>query len=139
MPKCGFCHVAGHNRRSCKEIKKLELRGITVAYDEKIEDFAGELSPSKVLPPSPDVGPPPPSNNPLNVPANPSRRATSPIISASLDDLAADNGLFSSFESLPSAGEFSSADRSRLPSGDGRFIGYSMIISSFPTHEYFFL
>ena len=39
MSKCRFCHLPGHNVRSCKEIKKLGVKGIVIAEDQTIEDF----------------------------------------------------------------------------------------------------
>ena len=38
-----FCHLLGHDRRSCPEIRKLGLKGIDVLHDAIIEDFKDVL------------------------------------------------------------------------------------------------
>ena len=126
MAKCGFCHVAtGHNRRTCEKIYALREAGHSVKSNQTIEDFADFFNDdSDFTTESSDESPevmdeektssvktgqqpqiPDPSDNPLNVPASSTARSPSPIISRSLDDLAADADLFD--DSLGSISSFS--------------------------------
>ena len=129
MAKCGFCHVAaGHNRRTCDKIAALREAGHSVKSTHTIEDFPdffnsdsdfepdksddSLLEPAEKPPVVANNGQTPvvpaPSDNPRNVPADPTRRSPSPIISRSLDELAEDNGLFD--DSLGSVSPFLTPD-----------------------------
>lgn len=44
MVKCGFCHVSGHNRRSCEKIYTLCEAGPSVKSNTTIDDFADFFS-----------------------------------------------------------------------------------------------
>lgn len=122
MVKCGFCHVLGHNRRGCDEIRKLGLKGIAVPHDAIIEDFqdildekdsdfeperssdseVGDDVPTQVQPDSevePQEQTPAPSDNPLNVAADARRVSSSPVNPQSLDELLEEAVVFDTINS----------------------------------------
>ena len=102
MVKCGFCHVTGHNRRSYTKVWSLREKGLSVRSDQTVEDFADQFSDDpdfepevsdpesagstreNVATPDPqhlghDANSSAPSDNVLNVAADPSRLSPSPI------------------------------------------------------------
>ena len=114
MVKCGFCHLPGHNRRSCEKIYALREADNSVISTHTIEDFPDFFSNDPDFVPeradsssSPetanisdfaedrqDTKTTAPSDNPRNVHADSTRRSPSPILTHSLDQLADDHGLF---------------------------------------------